>query len=64
MPFFNKNLSSAHKKYREEEIAVSKKDLIKIKGFMLNNAVWVFLYYEKQKRHYANLNHKDIVDNK
>ena len=39
MPFFNKNLSSAHKKYREEEIAVSKKDLIKIKGFILNNAI-------------------------
>ena len=47
MPFFNKELSSAHKKERNEEIVISKKDLIKMKGFILNNELFEFLYYKK-----------------
>ena len=38
-----------------------KKDLIKIKSFILSSEIFVFLHYEKQKKHYVNLNHKDIA---
>ena len=50
--FFNKELSNVYKKKRNFEIVILKKDLIKIKikGFILNNEIFVFLYYEKLKR--------------
>ena len=48
------------KKITQLRNVISKKDLIKIKGFIPNHENFVFLYY----KHYANLNHKDIPDNK
>ena len=50
--FFNKELSNVYKKKRNFEIVILKKDLIKIKikGSILNNEIFVFLYYEKLKR--------------
>ena len=48
--FFNKELSNVYKKKRNFEIVILKKDLIKIKGFILNNEIFVFLYYEKLER--------------
>ena len=64
MPFFNKELSSAHTKRTQLRNRYLRKDLIKIKGFILNNEIFVLLYYEKLKRHYPNLHHKGIADSK
>ena len=50
MQFFDKELSSAHKKRMQLRNRYLKKDLIKIKGFILNNEIFVFLYYEKLKK--------------
>ena len=50
MPFLNKELSSTHKKECNQEIVTSKTDLVKIKGFILNNKIFVFLYYKKLKK--------------
>ena len=35
-----------------------------MEGFLLNKEIFVFLYCGKLKKYYANLNHKDIADNK
>ena len=50
--FLIKNYLTYTKKKRNFEIVILKKDLIKIKikGFILNNEIFVFLYYEKLKR--------------
>ena len=50
--FLIKNYLTYTKKKRNFEIVILKKDLIKIKikGSILNNEIFVFLYYEKLKR--------------
>ena len=50
--FLIKNYLTYTKKKRNFEIVILKKDLIKIKikGFILNKEIFVFLYYEKLKR--------------
>ena len=50
--FLIKKYLTYTKKKRNFEIVILKKDLIKIKikGFILNNEIFVFLYYEKLKR--------------
>ena len=45
-----KNYLAHTKKERNKEIVILKKDLIKIKSFILNNEIFVFLYYEKLKK--------------
>ena len=64
MSFFNKKLSSAYKKITQPKNRYFKKDLIKIRSFNINNEIFLLLYYKKLKKHYANLNHKGIPDNK
>ena len=49
-PFFNKELSSTNKERTQLEIRYLKKRYIKKKSFILNNEIFVFLYYEKLKK--------------
>ena len=62
--FLIKNYLAQTKKEHNEEIVISKKDLIKIKSFKLNNEILVPLLRKTKEKHYANLHHKDIADNK
>ena len=65
MPFFNKELSSAHKKrtqlrnrYLRKRSYQNKRIYTKQRNFCVS------LLRKTKKKHYANLNHKDIADNK
>ena len=65
MPFFNKELSSAHKKrtqlrnrYLRKKSHQNKRLYTKQRNF------YISLPRKTKKKHYANLNHKDIADNK
>ena len=65
MPFFNKELSSAHKKrtqlrnqYLRKRPYQNKRLYTKERNFCVS------LLRKTEKKHYANLNHKDIADNK
>ena len=49
MPFFNKELSGAHKKRTQLRNRFLKKNPIKTKNFTQNKKNFVFLYLEKQK---------------
>ena len=49
MPFFNKELSGAHKKRTQLRNRFLKKDPIKTKNFTQNKEIFVFLYLGKQK---------------
>ena len=55
MPFFNKELSSAHKKRMQLR---NRYLYTKQRNFCVS------LLRKTKKKHYANLNHKDIADNK
>ena len=48
-PFFNKELSNTNKERTQLKIRYLKKKYIKKKSFILNNKIFVFLYYEKLK---------------
>ena len=50
MLFFNKELSSAHKKRTQLRNCYLKKRSYQIKGFILSNKIFVFLYNEKLKK--------------
>ena len=50
MPFFNKELSSAHKKRTQLRNRYLRKRYYQNKGFILNKEIFVFLYYEKLKK--------------
>ena len=65
MPFFNKELSSAHKKrtqlrnrYLRKKSHQNKRLYTKQRNF------YISLPRQSKKKHYANLNHKDIANNK
>ena len=58
--FLIKNYLARIKKQSNWEIVISKKDLIKIKG----SRNFCVSLLRKTKKNYANLNHKDIADNK
>ena len=65
MPFFNKELSSVHKKrtqlrnrYLRKRYYQNKRLYTKQRNFCVS------LLRKTKKKHYANLNHKDIADNK
>ena len=50
MPFFNKELSSAHKKRTQLRNRYLRKRYYQNKSFILNKEIFVFLYYEKLKK--------------
>ena len=65
MPFFNKALSSAHKKRTQLRNRFLKKRSYKNKKLYTEQRNFcVSLLRKTKKKHYANLNHKDIADNK
>ena len=66
MPFFNKELSSAHKK-RTMQLRnryLRKRSYQNIRLYTKQRNFCVSLLGKTKKKHYANLNHKDIADNK
>ena len=64
MPFFNKELSGAHKKRTQLRNRFLKKRSNQNKKLYSKQRNFCFSLLRKTKRrHYANLNHKDIADN-
>ena len=64
MPFFNKGLSSAHKKTQLRNRYLRKRSYQNKKLYTKQGNFCVSLLSETKKEHYANLNHKYIADNK
>ena len=65
MRFFNKELSSAHKKRMQLRNQYLRKRCYQNKRFYTKQRNFcVSLLRKTKKKHYANLNHKDIADNK
>ena len=65
MPFFNKELSSAHKKRMQLRNQYLRKRCYQNKRFYTKQRNFcVSLLRKTKKKRYANLNHKDIADNK
>ena len=65
MPFFNKELSGAHKKRTQlRNRFLKKRSNQNKKLYSKQRNFCVSLLRKTKRRHYANLNHKDIADNK
>ena len=64
MPFLNKELSCAHKKRTQLRNRFLKKRSYQDKKLTKQRNFCVSLLRKTKKKHYANLNHKDIADNK
>ena len=65
MPFFNKALSIAHKKRTQlRNRFLTKRSYENKKLYTEQQNFCVSLLRKTKKKHYANLNHKDIADNK
>ena len=65
MPFFNKELSSAYKKRTQLRNRYLRKRSYQNKRLYTKQRHFcVSLLQKTKKKHYANLNHKDIADNK
>ena len=65
MSFINKELSSAHKKRTQLRNRYLRKRSYQKKRLYTKQRIFcVSLLRKTKKKHYANLNHKDIADNK
>ena len=65
MPFFNKELSSAYKKRTQLRNRYLRKRSYQNERLYTKQRHFCVSFLQKtKKKHYANLNHKDIADNK